>query len=597
MEDDPLAALLEEDDLEQYDNLDEIPCLEYQDAEQLCLDISDLLSGEQEYAQNVKRIISHLSKHADSSHDINIRYHPLTVLECQAYDPLYGLKHILHSAKTNLKRLSLSIDAVHCADETYGEVTEPLNSSLLSQIFGIIRDCISNHKLTVLDIQWVPVHAVNYDPIICGLIEILSISSNRPKSIGISMWITSEWLDYWDPVLQKQFATALRDCTLCSTLNVTLFQSHRWSRFSGKGILSIIPILDAIGCNPFIDTLSLDLEHIDHAVNYRNPALGVRGTFDSKLVSALIRCFETKTVRNISDDHSDDLHNDQHFTLNLNCASSSDSEDWWMSMDDMSRILEALLENEDIALDRLRVKCGGEWDYKSMRLLCDLMEDEVHCISDLEISGLFVSAYHFGTVQVVGFDQLVDCLTADSYDDDEDEEDGGGEVEVQRLKVGIIEDEEDVFHGLVLQLIEGCAVWMEEIHISFRKFSASFTEIMESFLKHLQSIYVVMRVIEEELKRIFEGRDIVCLVMDFCKMGGFRLHIIDSEEAHDLEMDRAEFRDCLYALFEEIEFEFTRNDSEQNRIEFNSFSQMIAGAGIGIWRGNTKSPENCVSKL
>ena len=80
-------------------------------------------------------------------------------------------------------------------------------------------------------------------------------------------------------------------------------------------------------------------------------------------------------------------------------------------------------------------------------------------------------------------------------------------------------------------------------------------------------------------------------------MGGFRLHIIDSEEAHDLEMDRAEFKDCLYALFEEIEFEFTRNDSEQNRVEFKSFSQMIAGAGIGIWRGDMASPESCVSKL
>ena len=271
-----------------------------------------------------------------------------------------------------------------------------------------------------------------------------------------------------------------------------------------------------------------------------------------------------------------------------------------MSMDDMSGILEALLENEDIALHRLRLKCGGEWDSNSMRLLCDVINDEVHCITDLEVSGLFVSAYHFGTVHVVGFDKLVECLTAEPEDGGGDEDGGGGGgggVKVQRLKVGIIDDEEDVFHGLALQLIEGCAMWMDEIHISFRKFTASFTEIIESFLKHLQSIYVSMHVMQQELKRIFAGRDIVCLVMDFCKMGGFRLHIVDSEEAHDLEMDRAEFRDCLYAFFKEIGFAFTRNDSEQNRIEFNNFSRMIAAEGVGIWRGEFARPESCVSKL
>eukprot|EP01084_Bolivina_argentea_P175483 303880_1 len=592
MSQDPFALLLEEDSDDQYEEEKNIPCLQINNNE-LDLTIEDWLFADDKYTDKIRVLLKYL-KHDKDLTSNKYKTFDLTIdltekeLEIQENNPLYGLKYILDLSKQYMTSLSIYITAYRDLRQLpFNNPPDPLDNDVLVNIFEIIQESISKYKLSNLSIQWIPVHTSNYNQFTNGIIDILNIKPNQitqtQKQIPISILFTSEWLEYLSNSNQKALINAIENCQICKELTLGFDKSNIRSPFDENALKSMVLIFNAIENNSCIQSLNIVENNFSVSNNINEN--------DCNIVNALAKCLQYKTISKTLKDNnfSLDLQFDQH-------------NDFLPSKENLHLLLNALYANENICLNEFAL-CNTDdetnWDSKTIELICDLLKSDSHRIVNLILEG------HFHRYKVVGFDKLVNCLV-NSGENKEDEE-NENIFELNKINIGYILDinngdsydgDSDIYNEYVIKLIEQCNIWLESITIKYEKFNGNITQVIQAFFNRLKVVYVSLKSIENELLKIFEGEDIVNLIVDFCKMERFEIFIMDLSDRHDfysggggepkrpeLSTERAEFRHCLYEFLGKIEYQMTAY----------KFVKEICINSVAIWKGVVKKANTCVS--
>ena len=508
---------------------------------------------------------------------IDLREKEIEILENG--EPLYVIKYLLEFSKFYLTELIIDITAYNSRPVPFNnnDIPQPLDNPLLISIFNIITQCISKYKLNYLLIHWIPVNIDNYIQFTDGMISILNAKKSKENqgSLTLNILFTSQWVENLSNYHETELVEAIKNCENCDDLYLKFDKVTSWLPFNEIGLKSMELIFNAIRENVYIDKLSICADNFDS------------NGIDYDITNSLSECLENK--KNLS-------------SLKLLFDAQSNDDFLFKSDQDVCQILDALYENENICLKEFYLNRNGtKWSSKEIGLICDLIESDENKIELLVINGDFVSEYSFGMMKIVGFDKLVNCLIDNDQDDDDDEDEDILELKV--LRVGTILDDEsiDIYDEYVVKLIENCNSFLNEITIIYEKYQqVSFTQIIDSFFNHCFIIYQTINCIKKELNVIFKMKenDVIQLICDYSKLESFQIFIIDESDNQnniDLTTERAEFRDCLYAFFDKIQFKFTKGNSEQNRKEFQKFAKCISIDEIGIYRSKYKTASSCVS--
>eukprot|EP01083_Nonionella_stella_P135945 413514_1 len=563
------AFLLEEDSEDDYKeetNIGSIPCLKVDDSRNCIeLTIEDWLFGDQ-YSEKMQMLLKYLKHDKEFSKHNKYKRFDLNMdltqkeLEIQTNDALFVLKYILELSKKFMTTLSIDITAYASRTTPFNDVPHALDSNLLRHIFEIIRESVCRYRLQCVTIHWIPVNVSNYMQIQDGIQDILnSKPTQKDKQISMNILIACSWmsrLHAFDP--NESFINAIKQCAICNDLTLTFDKDTTWSTFDTESLKNMVRIFNALACNRCVTSLSL---FVDNFVTNNTE-------YVTHVVSALGDCLrDAKAIQSLS----------LSFDANINQR-------------DLHSILDALYDNDNIGLNSLSLyRSGTNFDSKSIRLICDLLESEQHRMVHLTLDGEFVSSYCFGVYKMVGFDALVDCLLS------------AEDIELQTVSIAIISDDgdSDIYTEYVIQLIRECNIWLGSITVKYERFD-SMTRIIDAFFHRLQRVYESLECAQTELSGILDRQeDIVNLIVDFCKMDECNIFIIDNEENNnsmDLTTERAEFREYLYSFFNKISFEVTPKLAK-NRNEFQKLSQTVSSSAIGIYKHRSKEPSSCVSLI
>ena len=568
---DPFALLLEEDD-------EDIPSKDHQDI--ACLYINEAASfatltidaaflEDAQYTEKMRILLRYLQ-----SHDLSrLSQFTISVLSLDKAlvlldsDVLFGMQYLLRCCKTSLTSLVLLCSAYRDRAAPFNEMPAPLDNAVLSSMFDSMHASASDFELRNVVVSWSPVRRLNYGELTRGIVGLLNTQPRLNKQMYLSLLLPSDWLMHTRNA--KALSDAFRTCTAWASLKLVFDRSAQWLTF--ERTQPVTDILHSLSTNPCIQRLELHLDRSDFGPHF------------DVVTKALAECVRNKTV----------LNEGGAFALSL------------VLNEGMFDVVSALCENERVRLSELSLRQGSaEWDNKTIALVCDVLESGEHDIGELVLDGIFISKYHFGMYKVVGFDQLVACLTKADDDDDDD----AHAVEVHTVDMGtIVSDEGDeIYNAHVLSLIADSRVWLNSITVRYERLSTGLAPMMEAFFRRLAREFECVRAIEEALRGVFGAQDVRRVIVDFCKLHCFELYIVDeqyygngSDKAVKLEMQmqRLEYKQYLFAFAESLGMPFTPSNAEENRLELRAMARQICVHDVGIWRHSTKRADRCVSTI